>query len=131
LTGVSVSGVSSATITGFRSTLALEVNVSGISSLSGDIEAGDASIDVSGSSQLALTGSAEAVSIQASGSSVVELAKFTVVDADVHISGSSEVTVFASGRLDGEATGGSTIFYLGDPTLGRTHTSGGSSILAK
>jgi hypothetical protein len=131
LAGVSVSGISSGTITGFISTRALDVDVSGVSSLSGDIEAGDTSIDVSGSSRLTLTGSAGDVSIQASGSSVVDLEDFPVANANVDLSGASQTTVFTNGRLDVEASGGSTVYYLGDPTLGTTHTSGGSSIERK
>jgi hypothetical protein len=131
LSGVSISGTSSGTITGFSSAEALDVNVSGASSLSGDIEAGDASIEVSGSSQLTLTGSAEDVIISASGSSVVDLEDFPVANASADLSGASQTTVFTNGRLDVEASGGSTVYYLGDPTLGTTHTSGGSSIERK
>ncbi|HEY71581.1 MAG TPA: DUF2807 domain-containing protein [Anaerolineae bacterium] len=131
LSGVSISGTSSGTITGFSSTHALDVNVSGASSLSGDIEAGDASIEVSGSSRLTLTGSAEDVIIHASGSSVVDLENFPVTNANIDLSGASQTTVLTHGRLDVEASGGSTVYYLGDPTLGTTHTSGGSSIERK
>jgi hypothetical protein len=131
LSGVSISGTSSGTITGFSSTHALDVNVSGASSLNGDIEAGNTSINVSGSSQLTLAGSAGDVSINASGSSVVDLEDFPVDNADVVLSGASQTTVFTDGRLDTEASGGSTVYYVGDPTLGTTHTSGGSSIESK
>jgi hypothetical protein len=131
LTGVSLSFISHGTVTGFSSTQALDVNVSGVSSLSGDIEAGDASFNISGGSQVTLNGSAEDVSINASGSSELDLTMFPADDADVHTSGSSQVTVHASGRLDAEASGSSRIYYLGDPTLGRTHTSGSASIERK
>ena len=131
LVGVAISGTSSGTITGFSSDHMLDVNVSGASSLSGDIEAGDTSIEASGSSQLTLTGSAEDVIIHASGSSVVDLEDFPVANADLDLSGASQITVLTNGRLDVEASGGSTVYYLGDPTLGTTHTSGGSSIERK
>jgi len=78
-----------------------------------------------------LNGSAEDVSINASGSSELDLTMFPADDADVHTSGSSQVTVHASGRLDAEVSGSSRIYYLGDPTLGRTHTSGSASIERK
>jgi hypothetical protein len=131
LSGVSVSGVGRGMVTGFRSTQALDVNVSGASSLSGDIEAGDVHFNISGSSQVILTGSAEDVSVDASGSSEVDLTEFPTVDADVQLSGASRVIVRASGQLDAEASGGSWVYYLGDPMLGKTHTSGGGSIQAK
>jgi len=126
-----LSGISYGTVTGFRSSQALDVDLSGSSSLNGDIEAGDARFNVSGSSQVTLTGSAEGVSIHASGSSEADLSEFSAVDADAHVSGSSRVTVHASGRLDADASGGSRVYYLSDPMLGRTHTSGSASIQRK
>jgi hypothetical protein len=78
-----------------------------------------------------LTGSAEDVSIHTSGSSEVDLAEFLAVDADGHVSGASRVTVHASGQLNANASGGSRVYYLGDPTLGRPYTSGSASIQRK
>jgi hypothetical protein len=131
LTGISLSGISRSTVTGFRSTQALAVDVSGASSVSGNIEAGDARFNISGGSQVALTGSVEDVNIRASGSSEVDLTEFPVVDASVHASGASRVTVYASGQLETDASGGSRVYYLGDPELGRIHTSGGASLHRK
>jgi hypothetical protein len=131
LSGVSVSGVSRGTVTGFRSTHALAVDVSGASSLNGDIEAGDARFNISGGSQVALTGSVEDVNIRASGSSEIDLKEFPVVDASVHASGASRVTVYASGQLETDASGGARVYYLGDPELGTIHTSGGASLERK
>ena len=131
LAGLDMSGGSHATITGFKSARALAVDMSGGSHLQGDIEAGDATFDLSGSSEVILTGSAQNVMIKASGSSEVDLADFSVVDANVDLSGSSEATVNPSGRLDADASGASRVYYLGTPTLGKMDTSGSSSIEQK
>jgi len=128
LTGLDLSGASQATITGFESAKDLIVDLSGSSSLRGDIEAGDASFELSGSSDVTLAGSAQDVTIDASGSSDVDLTDFPVADADVNVSGSSEATVNPSGRLDVDASGASDVYYLGSPTMGRIDTSGSSTI---
>ena len=105
--------------------------LSGASKASGNIEMADGRFDLSGASSLELEGSANDVDIQASGASHVELADFSVVDADVNLSGASGATINASGRLDGNMSGASRITYLGNPTLGSVSASGGSTISQK
>lgn len=128
LAGLELSGASHGTVSGFKSTDELTVELSGASHLSGDIEAGDARFDISGASHLTLSGSSGDVIIDASGASHVDLADFAVADASVDASGASHVTVNPSGRLDAEASGASHVEYVGRPSLGRIDTSGGSSI---
>ena len=131
LVGLDVSGASHVTITGFESARDLVVDLSGSSQLRGDVKAGDASFDLSGSNDVILTGSAQNMMIKAAGSNDVDLADFPVVDASVDLSGSSEVTVNLSGRLDLDASGSSTLYYLGNPRLGNMDLSGSSSIEQK
>ena len=131
LIGLEGSEASEVTITGFKSTRDLSVDLSAASSLRGDIEAGDARFDLSSASEVTLRGSADDVVIDASGSSEVDLSAFSVANANVEASGASEVTVNASGRLDADASGASDVYYLGSPTLGRIDTSGASSVERK
>jgi len=128
LTGLDISGASNATISGFKSTKNLTVDLSGASSLRGDIEAGDTSFDLSGSSNANLTGSGGNLNLDASGSSDVDLSDFPVADAEIDASGASTVTVVPSGRLDVEASGASNVTYLGEPSMGTIETSGASSV---
>jgi len=114
LTGLDLSGASDGTITGFKSTKALDVELSGASSLQGDIEAGDARFDVSGASDVSLSGSGQDATIRA--------------DATVEATGASTVTVNPSGRLDAEASGASDVYYLGSPTLGTVNADDSSSV---
>jgi hypothetical protein len=107
------------------------VDLSGSSSLRGDIEAGGTSFDLSGSSDANLTGSGGNLTLDASGSSDVDLSDFPVADAEIDASGASTVTVNASGRLDVEASGASDVYYLGDPSMGTIDTSGASSVEPK
>ena len=131
LTGLGLSSASHATITGFKSTKDLSVDLSSSSSLTGDIEAGDVSIDLSSSSEMTLVGSGGDMTVDVSSSSELDLSEFPVVNARVDASSSSMATVNVSGRLDADASGGSNVYYLGDPTMGEIDTSGGSSVEPK
>jgi hypothetical protein len=147
LTGLSASGASAVDVSGFRSDQNLELNASGASSLRGEIDAGNSRIDASGASEITLrsslqdvslaasgasritlSGAGQEVTIQASGGSEVDLAEFPVTDADVHAAGASDVTVQPGGRLNVEASGGSHVYYLGEPSMGNIQSSGGSSV---
>ena len=131
LVGLTASGASEAIVAGFESTKSLDLGLSGASSLEGQIEAGDTWVEASGAAKVTLTGSAQDVRIDASGGSEVDLSGFPVADADVEASGASSVTVNARGRLDVEASGGSRVYYLGKPALGRIETSGAASVEGK
>jgi hypothetical protein len=128
LTGLDLSGGSHVTLSGLISAKALSADLSGGSHLTGDVEAGDATINLSGGSHATLSGSAGDLTIDASGGSHAKLAELVVVDGDVEASGGSEVTVNPSGRLDADASGGSRVYYLGSPTLGKIDESGGSTV---
>ena len=131
LTGLDLSGSSDGTISGFKSTVALDVGLHGASSLQGDVEAGDASFDARGASKATLSGSGQNVTVVADGGSTVDLSKFSAVDANVNADGDSEVTVNARGTLDAVADGNSTVYYLGSPTLGTIEESGSSEVRRK
>jgi hypothetical protein len=128
LTGLELSGASDVSVTGFKSAEALSVEVSGASSLRGDIEAGGVRFDVSGASDVKLSGAGGDLVMDVSGAGTADLADFQVGDASIEASGASSATVNVSGRLDAEASGASRIRYLGNPTLGRIESSGASTI---
>jgi hypothetical protein len=131
LIGLSLSGSSDGTSSGFKSTAALDVDLYGASSLEGDVEAGDASFGTQGASKATVSGSGQNVTVVAEGGSTVDLSKFSAVDADVSADGDSTVTVNASGTLDAVAGGASTVYYLGSPTLGTIEESGSSDVRQK
>lgn len=128
LDGLDLSGASSADITGFDSSDPFSARLSGSSSLSGDLVTGDLNLDLSGSSEVALDGAGGDLEIDASGASDVKLPNYPVEDADLNLSGSSDVLINLSGTLDVDASGSSNVTYLGSPTLGDIRTSGSSSI---
>jgi len=128
LTGLELSGGSHATITSFTSTADFNADLSGGSHLRGDIEAGDVTFDLSGGSHMTLSGSAQDLKLDASGGGQIDLSGFSVFDANVDLSGGARATVNPSGTLDVDASGGSHVTYVGNPTLGKIDTSGGSSV---
>lgn len=127
-----LSGASKANISGgFSSNHAVDFDLSGASKASGSIEMADGRFDLSGASSLELEGSANDIDIEASGASHVKLSDFSVVNVEINLSGASDATINASGRLDGDLSGASKLSYMGNPTIGSINTSGGSTISQK
>jgi hypothetical protein len=129
LKGLELSGASSASVSGFRSSDRLDIDLSGASTLDGDLEAGNTDIDASGASRVLLEGFATELTIEGSGASSLDLADFTVNTAEVRLSGASDATVRAQERIDPvDVSGASRLRYLGDPSLGDVTTSGASTV---
>ena len=131
LTGVTGSGATQVRLSGFDSDKDLRVEVSGASTLRGQINTGDLQADISGASRLELIGEGQDGRINVSGASQANLANFRMQNVDVEASGASRAEVNVSGRLDAEASGASTVLYSGDPTMGRIQTSGASNVRAR
>jgi len=129
LDGLELSGASRASVSGFRSSGQIDIDLSGASTLEGDLEAGQTDINASGASRVVLEGSATEATIEGSGASSLDLADFTVNTAEVTLSGASEATVRVLGRIEPvDVSGASRLRYLGDPSLGDVSTSGASTV---
>lgn len=146
-----LSGASEAKVTGFNSSHAVyfelsgaseadisnitagdtNFKLSGASKAAGSIAMADGRFELSGDSSIEMEGSANDIDIGASGASHVKLSGFSVVDATVNLRGASTATINASGRLDGDLSGASKLYYIGNPTLGSIKTSGGATISQK
>ncbi len=128
LRGLSLSGGSQADITGFDSPNALSLVLSGGSGIAGDITAGDAAMNLSGGSSVKLSGTAGDLVVAGSGGSVLDIEAFPVDNADVSLSGGGGAVVNVGGTLNVGLSGGATVIYIGDPTLGDVELSGGSVV---
>ncbi len=128
LRGVQASGASDASMIGFSGGREFEAELSGASTLEGEIEAGHLRLELSGASRGRLRGSAESIYIHASGASNLDLENLPVTDAEIELSGASEAQVVINGNLDLEASGASRLLFEGNPVLGRIELSGASSI---
>ena len=146
-----LSGASQADVSGFVSQDSLDFEISGASQMEvSDVSSPDISIQLSGASQadgsltmtngdfelsgastLSIEGSARDVSVDASGASRADLSDFPVTNARIDLSGASNSTVNASGELNADLSGASTLHYIGNPTLGDISTSGASTISRK
>ncbi|MFC1927547.1 head GIN domain-containing protein [Chloroflexota bacterium] len=131
LHGLTTSGATRGTVSGFSSTEDLSIGVSGASRVTGDITAGNVQFGISGASTVQLEGSANDIDANVSGASRLNLDDFTVNNADVNFSGASSGTVNLDGRLDANLSGASTLWYIGEPTMGDINTSGASTISKK
>jgi hypothetical protein len=128
LTGLDLSGASHTTVAGFNSDKSLKTQVSGASSLGGDLTCGDAQFNVSGASKVQLKGSAQDLNVEASGASTADLSNFASKNTVVNASGASKVNVAPSGTLTVEASGASTVRYSGEPAKLKTNSSGASTV---
>ncbi|UCD73742.1 MAG: DUF2807 domain-containing protein [Candidatus Bathyarchaeota archaeon] len=88
----------------------------------------DIELDLSSGSSVKMEGSANNLTIDASSGSNLDLSEFRVHNANVELSGGSSATINLDGRLDADLSSGSTLYYIGDPTLGDIETSGGSTV---
>ena len=84
--------------------------------------------ELSGGSTLVMEGHANSLRATCSGGSSLDLSDFAVNNADIDFSGGSHGTINASGTINANLSGGSRLYYIGNPTLGDVNTSGGSSI---
>ena len=90
----------------------------------------DFTVELSGGSILRMYGEAVNLAASGSGGSRLEFSEFVVTNADIDLSGGSQGTINLSGVLNADVSGGSRLFYIGNPTLGDVSTSGGSNISA-
>jgi hypothetical protein len=125
---IKLSGGSQASIAGFNSSHDLSAGLSGGSSVTGNITAGDSYFDLSGGSQVNLQGTADNLDINGSGGSQLELGAFPVNNADINLSGGGRATVSVSGTLDVNLSGGSHVTYIGEPTSIDMNLSGDSTV---
>lgn len=145
--GLTLSGAASATANGFSTTHDFRLNLSGASSAAiemqtgkftcdisgasraeGSLNAGDSNMRLSGAANLGLDGSAGNTTMDVSGASNASLSDFMMQDASVTISGGSRASITVNGKLNVNLSGGSTLQYAGNPTMGNVDVTGGSTL---
>ncbi|HET9254596.1 MAG TPA: DUF2807 domain-containing protein [Pseudonocardiaceae bacterium] len=108
---------------------ALQLVVSGASSVTGDVRVGQAVAEVSGAGTLALTGLAEDLRLRAAGGSQLPLTELRVRRLDATLSGASHTLVTVSDTLAVRASGASVLRYRGTGRVTRSQTSGMASVV--
>ncbi|GAB4025088.1 GIN domain-containing protein [Spirosoma koreense] len=127
LRGVSFSGASKSTITGFTNLTNLDITLSGASEGRFLGQATQAGIELSGASKLELIGAGASFSADLSGASNLQAFSFPVANAAVEASGASKASISAASSLVVNASGASSVRYRGTPTI-RQHVSGASTV---
>lgn len=87
--------------------------------------------ELSGGSILRMYGEADNLAAECSGGSRLELSEFAVTNANIDFSGGCQGSINLDGVLNANLSGGSRLFYIGNPTLGEISTSGGSTISSR
>ena len=149
LSGLELSGASSAALGSFESTQPLRLELEGASrvdcsdmmsdtvrfDLQGaskaecrELTTGETEVDLQGASRLTLTGSGGNADIAGKGASTADLGGFPVTNATVKLEGASNATISTDGALDVDLAGSSDLRYLGDPTLGDVKMRGDSTL---
>jgi hypothetical protein len=77
-------------------------------------------LDAGGSCDIALSGKAERIDIDVAGLANVHASDVVAKEAHVNLSGTGNIEVNASDKLDANVSGLGTVFYRGSPTVAKT-----------
>jgi hypothetical protein len=147
--GLSVSGASRGTASGFASEVPCTIDVGGASRLDADMQTGDLNLMVSGASRLTgkirasrlnseasgashidLEGSAPLATIEVSGASQWNAPQLLHRNADLNVTGASRANVNVSDSLVLDASGASTVNYTGSPSV-KQNVTGNSTVRSR
>jgi len=128
LEALSISGASSAVVSGFDFEHPFVCYVSGASAATGSMNTGLTDFNISGASSVELEGYGGDLTINGGGASTLSLGHFISDNADITLSGGARTTVNITGTIDAVLSGGSILYYYGDPIIGDTALSGNSKI---
>jgi len=128
LNRLSVAGATNAIVHGVRATDGhLDLQLSGASTLDGDVNARDMGIDISGASTAKLSGQTDRLDVTVSGASHALLRQLQSQTTHANVNGASSADIHASGNLDYDVSGASHLSYAGGAAVKQGHTSGASS----
>ncbi|WP_181304152.1 GIN domain-containing protein [Rufibacter sp. XAAS-G3-1] len=124
---VDISGAAKVEVTGFNPEN-FTIKQSGASEIAINISTSHLELELSGAAQANLKGHADHLSVDGSGASKVESAKLMAQRAEVDVSGASEAVVNVQEYLRADASGASTVHYLGEVQQVEMNQSGGSRV---
>jgi len=130
LEGLSASGAAKIDFPPFKMDK-FTAEASGASHINGTIDAKSAHVECSGASAVELLGNATDVDLSGSGASHLRCKGLTASQGTVDLSGASKAEVQATKHLDYSLSGASHLAYSGQPSIGRSESSGASSAHAE
>lgn len=107
----------------------LIINLSGASSLSGNLTGTEVNAIITGASTLNLTGSANKFNLDATGASNMYDFDFVANWLHTNLEGACTASITVNNKLDVWANGASTVYYKGDGVINTQELSGGSQII--
>jgi hypothetical protein len=122
---------SKGTISGFRSSEDFTLDLALGSRLSGDIEAGNMICTIGSGSNATLIGKANELILDASAGSTMDGAKLELTKASITLNSGSKAIVNAEESMSVDLRLGSSLTYIGDPTITKIEISGGSTMKAQ
>jgi hypothetical protein len=105
----------------------LGLSVSGSGELKLDVDAPEIAADVSGSGEMSLSGETKKISGDVTGSGDIKAMNLKSEEAYLQVSGSGNIDVYASVKLDANVSGSGDIRYKGDAQVTR-NTSGSGEV---
>lgn len=93
-----------------------------------DLKNSEFSVRSSGASKISVTGATTELEVDSSGASSVDAVALAAANADIDASGAAKIQVNVAEKLKVDASGGSRIYYVGNPADIKKRTSGGSSV---
>lgn len=105
----------------------LDIDISGASKIKIDANAPRINTELSGASNVLISGETRDFNVEGSGASGIKCFDLKTENTTIDISGACSAEVFASVKLDVEASGASSVKYRGAPAITQ-HTSGASSL---
>jgi hypothetical protein len=128
LTGTDLSGGSVGKINMDISSQRFTAELSGGSSINGNLKCANIQLELSGGSVAEFSGNGKNLKVEGSGGSIFNLKNFHTGNVDAELSGGSQVTVTMNGTLNASQSGGSHLTYYGNASIGDTDFSGGSGV---
>jgi hypothetical protein len=117
LVGLQLSGSSHATLSGFDTIRDFSAELTGSSSLNGEIQAENANLNAYGSTFIKLSGKGKKLSVDVCGSNAVDLQEYAVKDAALQVACNSIVAVNVAGRLQADAAQYAQVYFAGKPSV--------------
>jgi hypothetical protein len=117
LSKLELSGSSHAHFDGYQSNQLFEANLTGSSSLTGEMQLEAAKLNTYGSSYVKLGGRGANLALEACGANLVDLSEFNVEDAALEVSCNSKVIVNVAGMLETKASQYAQITFVGNPAV--------------
>lgn len=125
---IDVSGACDVKIDGVLKTFKLKIELSGASSLKGEVDVNEMVVDQSGASNSKINGKATNINIEVSGASDFKGFDLVTENCKAQASGASDIRITVNKDLKVKASGASDVEYKGNAYISDFSTSGASSL---